>query len=63
MINELPTIYEVVTGASKKQQKEKSSGHSGKKSKSNSKAVSLSLDNMLVCWSEVAYSFFCFPGY
>uniref|UniRef100_M1A1C8 PHD finger protein ALFIN-LIKE n=1 Tax=Solanum tuberosum TaxID=4113 RepID=M1A1C8_SOLTU len=54
MINELPTIYEVVTGAVKKQQKEKSSGHSGKKSKSNSKAVSLSLDNMLVCWSEVA---------
>ncbi|XP_015079284.1 PHD finger protein ALFIN-LIKE 3-like isoform X2 [Solanum pennellii] len=38
MINELPTIYEVVTGAAKKQQKEKSSGHSGKKSKSNSKA-------------------------
>ncbi|XP_059299570.1 PHD finger protein ALFIN-LIKE 3-like isoform X2 [Lycium barbarum] len=38
MINDLPTIYEVVTGAVKKQQKEKSSTHSGKKSKSNSKA-------------------------
>ncbi|KAM3308244.1 PHD finger protein ALFIN-LIKE 3 isoform X1 [Capsicum chacoense] len=38
MINDLPTIYEVVTGAVKKQQKEKSSSHSGKKSKSNSKA-------------------------
>ncbi|KAJ8557748.1 hypothetical protein K7X08_004514 [Anisodus acutangulus] len=39
MINDLPTIFEVVTGAVKKQQKEKSSvsSHSGKKSKSNSK--------------------------
>ncbi|XP_009785102.1 PHD finger protein ALFIN-LIKE 3 isoform X2 [Nicotiana tabacum] len=39
MINDLPTIYEVVTGAAKKQQREKSSisSHSGKKSKSNSK--------------------------
>lgn len=41
MINDLPTIYEVVTGAAKKQQREKSSisSHSGKKSKSNSKVV------------------------
>ncbi|CAL0326094.1 unnamed protein product [Lupinus luteus] len=39
MINELPTIFEVVTGAAKKQVKEKSSvsNHSGSKSKSNSK--------------------------
>ncbi|CAL0308706.1 unnamed protein product [Lupinus luteus] len=39
MINELPTIYEVVTGAAKKQVKEKSSvsNHSGSKSKSSSK--------------------------
>ncbi|XP_059662036.1 PHD finger protein ALFIN-LIKE 4-like isoform X4 [Cornus florida] len=39
MINDLPTIYEVVTGMAKKQAKEKSSAsnHSGNKSKSNSK--------------------------
>ncbi|CAL5329522.1 unnamed protein product [Camellia sinensis] len=39
MINDLPTIFEVVTGAAKKQQKEKSSvsNHSSNKSKSNSK--------------------------
>ena len=41
MINDLPTIFEVVTGAAKKQAKEKSSisNHSSNKSKSNSKAV------------------------
>ncbi|KAK7325094.1 hypothetical protein VNO77_29171 [Canavalia gladiata] len=40
MINELPTIFEVVSGAAKKQVKEKSSvsNNSGSKSKSNSKA-------------------------
>ncbi|GFP85714.1 phd finger protein alfin-like 5 [Phtheirospermum japonicum] len=40
MINDLPTVYEVVTGAAKKQQKEKSSvsNHSSSKSKSNSKS-------------------------
>ncbi|KAK7389650.1 hypothetical protein VNO78_24869 [Psophocarpus tetragonolobus] len=40
MINELPTIFEVVTGAAKKQVKEKSSvsNQSGSKSKSSSKA-------------------------
>ncbi|KAI9103001.1 hypothetical protein K1719_023440 [Acacia pycnantha] len=40
MINELPTIFEVVTGTAKKQLQEKSSGsnHGGDKSKSNSKA-------------------------
>ncbi|XP_068479807.1 PHD finger protein ALFIN-LIKE 4-like isoform X1 [Phaseolus vulgaris] len=40
MINELPTIFEVVTGAAKKQVKEKPSvsNHSGSKSKSSSKA-------------------------
>ena len=41
MINELPTIFEVVIGATKKQVKEKSSvsNNSGNKSKSNSQAV------------------------
>ncbi|KAL8522594.1 hypothetical protein ACS0TY_012657 [Phlomoides rotata] len=39
MINELPTVYEIVSGASKKQQKEKSSvSNSSSKSKSNSKS-------------------------
>ncbi|KAI8544659.1 hypothetical protein RHMOL_Rhmol08G0312800 [Rhododendron molle] len=39
MINDLPTVFEVVTGAAKKQQKEKLSvpNNSGNKSKSNSK--------------------------
>ncbi|CAK9152483.1 unnamed protein product [Ilex paraguariensis] len=39
MINELPTIFEVVTGTAKKQVKDKSSvsNHSSNKSKSNSK--------------------------
>ncbi|KAH0674530.1 hypothetical protein KY290_026638 [Solanum tuberosum] len=39
MINELPTIYEIVTGAAKKQVKDRSSvsNHSSNKSKSNSK--------------------------
>ena len=39
MINDLPTIFEVVTGTAKKQVKEKSSvsNHSSNKSKSNSK--------------------------
>ncbi|CAK7352518.1 unnamed protein product [Dovyalis caffra] len=39
MINDIPTIFEVVTGAAKKQAKEKSSisNHSSNKSKSNSK--------------------------
>ncbi|EXB29678.1 PHD finger protein ALFIN-LIKE 5 [Morus notabilis] len=38
MINDLPTIFEVVTGAAKKQVKEKSSAnHGSNKSKSNSK--------------------------
>ncbi|PPR97051.1 hypothetical protein GOBAR_AA23616 [Gossypium barbadense] len=41
MINDLPTIFEVVTGAAKKHTKEKSSvsNHSSKKSKSNSKVL------------------------
>jgi len=41
MINDLPSIFEVVTGAAKKQVKEKSSvsNHSGSKSKSSSKVV------------------------
>ncbi|XP_060213632.1 PHD finger protein ALFIN-LIKE 4-like isoform X1 [Lycium barbarum] len=39
MINDLPTIYEIVTGAAKKQVKDKSSvsNHSSTKSKSNTK--------------------------
>ncbi|KAK9734467.1 hypothetical protein RND81_04G141800 [Saponaria officinalis] len=41
MINDLPTIFEVVTGIAKKQVKERStvSNHSSTKSKSNSKSV------------------------
>ncbi|CAI0419479.1 unnamed protein product, partial [Linum tenue] len=41
MINEFPTIFEIVSGAVKKQSKEKSSvsNHSSNKSKSNSKGV------------------------
>ncbi|KAL0354504.1 UNVERIFIED_CONTAM: PHD finger protein ALFIN-LIKE 5 [Sesamum radiatum] len=40
MINDLPTVFEVVTGAAKKQQKEKSSvsNNSSNKLKSNSKS-------------------------
>lgn len=43
MMNDLPTIYEVVTGVAKKRVKDKStvSNHSSNKSKSNSKAVLL----------------------
>lgn len=42
MINDLPTIFEVVTGSAKKQIKEKSSvsNQSSNKSKSSSKGVS-----------------------
>lgn len=41
MINELPTIFEVVTGTAKKQVKEKSTvNHGSNKSKSNTKVVS-----------------------
>ena len=47
MINDLPTIFEVVTGAAKKQVKEKSSvsNHSSNKSKSKSKVVSFFWEN------------------
>ncbi|KAG5573649.1 hypothetical protein H5410_063415 [Solanum commersonii] len=43
MINDLPTIFEVVSGTAKKQSKDKSSmsNHSSTKSKSNSKVVIL----------------------
>ena len=61
MINDLPTIFEIVTGSAKKQAKEKSSvsNHSSNKSKSNSKvwkvfsclAISLNV-NMWICISE-----------
>ncbi|KAK4483679.1 hypothetical protein RD792_010880 [Penstemon davidsonii] len=53
MINDLPTVFEVVTGASKKQVKDKSSvtNHSGSKSKSNSKAVKkLSFSSFWKTW-------------
>lgn len=45
MINDLPTIYEVVTGIAKKQQREKSAStpNSSSKSKSSSKTVSLNV--------------------
>jgi len=39
MINDLPTIFEVVTGSAMKQAKEKSSDRNSSKSKSNSKGV------------------------
>lgn len=41
MMNDLPTIFEIVSGTAKKQSKEKSSvsNHSSTKSKSNSKVV------------------------
>lgn len=41
MINDLPTIFEIVSGTAKKQAKEKSSisNHSSNKSKPNSKVV------------------------
>ena len=44
MINDLPTIFEVVTGTAKKQTKEKSSvsNHTSSKSKSGSKGVKIS---------------------
>lgn len=43
MINDLPTIFEAVTGASKKQSKEKSavSNHGNSKPKSNPKVGKL----------------------
>jgi hypothetical protein len=43
LINDLPTIFEVVTGSAKKQAKEKTSGssHNSNKSKSGSKAVKI----------------------
>ena len=39
MINDLPTVFEVVTGLAKKQVKEKSSSANGSKSKSSLKTV------------------------
>ncbi|KAK2994033.1 hypothetical protein RJ639_000653 [Escallonia herrerae] len=49
MINDLPTIFEVVTGAAKKQAKDKSSvsNHSSSKSKSNPKRGSESQEKYL----------------
>lgn len=47
MINELPTIYEVVSGIAKKQVKDKSSAtnHSSNKSKQNPKGVKNTVKN------------------
>lgn len=53
MINDLPTVFEVVTGTAKKQVKEKSSvsNHSSNKTKSNSKVSrTLMLQLYLVCY-------------
>ncbi|WMV56891.1 hypothetical protein MTR67_050276 [Solanum verrucosum] len=52
MINDLPTIFEVVSGTAKKQSKDKSamSNHSSTKSKSNSKAI-FTLRGGLVVWA------------
>lgn len=58
MINDLPTIFEVVTGSVKKQVKEKSavSNHSGNKSKSNSKTVKgLSVYNPFIWLRKLQY--------
>jgi hypothetical protein len=41
MINNLPTIFEVVTGAAKKQTKEKGPNSTSKSNKPSSKMVSL----------------------
>lgn len=41
MINNLPTIFEVVTGAAKKQAKEKTPNSSSKSNKPSSKVVSV----------------------
>ena len=56
MINELPTIFEVVTGVAKKQVKEKSSvpNHSNK-SKSNSNSNSKSVDYYLLLHLDCCY--------
>lgn len=43
MINNLPTIYEVVTGTTKKQSKEKNPYSSSKSNKSGSKKVAHTL--------------------
>lgn len=53
MINELPSLFEVVTGAAKKQVKDKSSvsNHSSNKSKSNSKVVKENLRDLCTIYS------------
>lgn len=63
MINELPTIFEVVTGAAKKEVKEKpSSNHGSNKSKSNSKAVITFLGILISICEKLgeAHSFYLF---
>lgn len=55
MINDLPTIFEVVSGTAKKQSKDKSSmsNHSSTKSKSNSKVVIMVPLPFFICfWIE-----------
>jgi hypothetical protein len=65
MINELPSIFEVVTGAAKKQVKEKSSvlNNSGSKSKSNSKAVNIFF-YLNLCMTNIStfYTYVCVTG-
>nr|GMC78096.1 PHD finger protein ALFIN-LIKE 4 [Ipomoea batatas] len=56
MINDMPTVFEVVTGAAKKQQKEKSSvsNHSSNKTKSNPKPVKLTfLKHIYLVWIKL----------
>lgn len=58
MINDLPTIFEVVTGSTKKQPKEKSSisNHSSNKSKSGSKGVK----EIYTCFSAFVFYYYDF---
>ncbi|XP_021277261.1 PHD finger protein ALFIN-LIKE 4-like isoform X2 [Herrania umbratica] len=59
MINDLPTIFEIVTGGAKKQGKEKSSvsNHSSNKSKSSSKPVSGTLMLKIFLVAGVKYGY------
>ena len=67
MMNDLPTIFEVVTGAAKKQVKDKSTvtNHNGNKSKSNSKGVrevSSSFPELLIKFPSFPLNFWNFWG-
>jgi hypothetical protein len=58
MINNLPTIFEVVTGAAKKQTKEKAPNSTNKPNKPSSKMVS-SYTLLLPAVQHSAYNFLC----